>query len=67
MISVTLGEVTSLNFSIQGVNSTCNLIFLLRLEWFSSKRGAFQFSPIDIYLMRGHKLDLALGHQYQNC
>ena len=32
---------------------------------FCPKRGAFQFSPIDLK-WRGHKVDLTLGHQYKN-
>ena len=33
-------------------------------EWFSSKRGAFQFSSIDLE-WRSRKINLTLGHWYQ--
>ena len=57
-------NIPSSNIPTQGVDSTCNPMFEC-FEWFSSKRGAFHFTPIDL-LMEGRKTDLTLGHVYQN-
>ena len=53
------------NIPTQGVKSTCNPMFASVLNVFRAKEAPFIFLPLT-YKWRGRKIDLTLGHGYQN-
>ena len=58
--------VTGRNIPTQGVNSTCNLMFeSVSNGYFQNWRLSFFFHWL-IIISRGRKIDLTLGHRYQN-
>ena len=65
MTLATWGVVTSRNIPIQGVNSVCNSRFDSVSNRFHPNETLFKFLPF-VLKWRGRKIDLNLGHRYQN-